>query len=100
VTSSVPQGSVIGPLLFAIFINDLPERIKNECRLYVDDSKLKGIIDKEEDAIDIQKDIDSMQGWAKTWQMSFNYDKCKVMHFGKKNKEQTYSKSFVFDHSP
>jgi hypothetical protein len=79
VTSSVPQGSVLGPLLFTIFINDLPERIKNECRLYADDSKLIGVIGKEEDAIDIQKDIDSMQSWAKTWQMSFNYDKCKVM---------------------
>ena len=41
--------------------------------------------------VDIQKDIDSMQNWAKTWQMSFNYDKCKVMHFGKKNKENMYT---------
>jgi hypothetical protein len=93
VTSSVPQGSVLGPLLFTIFINDLPDKIKNECRLYADDSKLIGVIEREEDAIEIQKDIDSMQKWAKTWQMSFNYDKCKVMHFGKKNKEQTYTMS-------
>jgi retron-type reverse transcriptase len=49
VTSSVPQGSVLGPLLFTIFINDLPERVKNECKLYADDSKLIGIIEKEED---------------------------------------------------
>jgi hypothetical protein len=76
VTSSVPQGSVLGPLLFTIFINDLPDKIKNECRLYADDSKLIGVIEKEEDAMYIQKDIDSMQSWAKTWQMSFNYDKC------------------------
>ena len=75
-TSSVPQGSVLGPLLFTIFINDLPDKIKHECRLYADDSKLIGVIEKEEDAIDIQKDIDSMQSWAKTWQMTFNYDKC------------------------
>jgi ribonucleases P/MRP protein subunit RPP40 len=93
VTSSVPQGSVLGPLLFTIFINDLPDKIKNECRLYADDSKLIGVIEKEEDAIEIQKDIDSMQNWAKTWQMSFNYDKCKVMHFGKENREQTYTMS-------
>jgi len=63
-------------LLFTIFINDLPDKIKNECRFYADDSKLIGIIEKEEDAMYIQKDIDSMQSWAKTWQMSFNYDKC------------------------
>ena len=91
VTSSVPQGSVLGPLLFTIFINDLPGRIKNECRLYADDSKLIGIIKKEEDIVDIQRDINSMQDWAKTWQMSFNYDKCKVMHFGSKNVEQEYT---------
>jgi len=91
VTSSVPQGSVLGPLLFTIFINDLPDKVKNECRLYADDSKLIGVIEKEGDVIDIQKDIDSMQNWAKTWQMSFNYDKCKVMHFGKKNRENKYT---------
>jgi hypothetical protein len=91
VTSSVPQGSVLGPLLFIIFINDLPDRVKNECRLYADDSKLIGVIEKDDDVVDIQKDIDSMQNWAQTWQMSFNYDKCKVMHFGKKNKENMYT---------
>ena len=72
-TSSVPQGSVLGPLLFTIFINDLPDKIKNECKLYADGSIIIGVIEKEEDTIDIQKDIDSMQSWAKTWLMSFNF---------------------------
>jgi ribonucleases P/MRP protein subunit RPP40 len=62
--------------------------------MYADDRKLIGVIEKEEGAIEIQKDIDSMQNWEKTWQMSFNYAKCKVMHFGKKNREQTYTMSF------
>ena len=57
VTSSVPQGSVLGPLLFTIFINDLPDRVKNEWRLYADDSKLIGLIEKEEDVVGIQKDF-------------------------------------------
>ena len=83
VLSSVPQGSVLGPLLFIIFINDLPDRVKNECKLYADDSKLIGEIKKEEDVFNIQKDIDNMQNWANTWQMSFNYEKCQVIHFGK-----------------
>jgi hypothetical protein len=51
---------VLGPLLFTIFINDLQDKIKNECRMYADDSKLIGVIEKEEDAIEIQKDIDSI----------------------------------------
>jgi hypothetical protein len=65
VTSSVPQGSVLGPLLFTIFINDLPDKVKNECRLYADDSKLIGVIEKDKDVIDIQKDIDNLQNWVK-----------------------------------
>jgi hypothetical protein len=61
--------------------------------MFADDRKLIGGIENEEDAFEIQKDIDSKQNWAKTWQMSFNYDKCKVMQLGKKNREQTYTMS-------
>ena len=81
VTSSVPQGSVLGPLLFTIFINDLPEKVKNQCKLYADDCKLIGLIEKEEDVQLIQKDLDELQFWAENWQMSFNYEKCKVTNF-------------------
>ena len=83
VTSSVPQGS--GPLFFTIFINDLPENIKNQCKLYDDDCKLIGVIENEGDLKQILGDIDKLQLWAKIWQMSFNCDKCKVMHFRKNN---------------
>ena len=65
VTSSVPQGSVLGPLFFTIFINDLPDKAKNQCKLYADDCKLIGIIKKDEDVQVIQKDIDELQLWAK-----------------------------------
>ena len=63
VTSSVPQGSFLGPLLFTIFINDLPNKIKNQCKLYADDCKLIGV-NKDEDLEDIQKDISELQLWA------------------------------------
>ena len=69
----------------------MPYIVNNECILYAGDSKLIGVIEKEEDVIGIQKDIDNLQEWAKTWQMLFNYDKCKVMHFGQKNKEHEYT---------
>ena len=88
VLSSVPQGSVLGPLLFIIFINDLPDRVKNECKLYADDSKLIGAIKKEEDVLNIQKDIDNMQNWANTWQMSFNYEKMPGYTLWQKHREQ------------
>ena len=66
VTSSVPQGSVLGPLLFTIFIKDLPENIKNQCKLYADDCKLIGVIENEGYLEQIQGDIDKLQLWA-TW---------------------------------
>ena len=67
VTSSVPQGSVPGPLLITIFINDLPENIKNQCKLYADECKLIGVIENEGDLEQIQGDIDKLQLWAKIW---------------------------------
>jgi len=68
--------------LFIIFINDLPNGLLNICRLYADDTKLIGIIKKEEDIDTIQNDIYRLQEWAHTWQMEFNLQKCKTMHFG------------------
>ena len=91
VTSSVPLVSVLGPLLFSIFINDLPDHVRNKCKLYADDCKLVGIIKKKEDSISIQQDINELQNRAKTWQMSFKYEKCKVMHFGRNNIENEYT---------
>ena len=93
VVSGVPQGSVLGPLLFTIFINDLPRNIKNIAKLYADDCKLIGVIKEPNDIINLQNDIIKLQEWANTWQMSFNYDKCKVMHFGKKNLKNIYEMS-------
>ena len=87
----MPQGSVLGPLLFTIFINDLPENVKNRCKLYADDCKLIGIVKNEDDLEQVQIDINKLQQWTKTWQMSFNYEKCKMMHFGKKNKERVHT---------
>ena len=90
VTSSVPQGSVLGPILLTIFMNDLPEKLKNQWKLYADDSKLIGIVKDIEDSQKIQQDINKLQDWAMEWQMTFNYEKCKVMHFGKTNPEREH----------
>ena len=90
VTSGVPQGSVIGPSDFTLFINDLPDKLTHIVKLYADDSKLIRIVKEDSDFATIQNDINKMQNWAKEWQMSFNYDKCKVMHFGNKNPKIEY----------
>ena len=100
VLSGVPQGSVLGPLLFTIFINDLPKIVKHLIRMYADDCKLIAIIKTLQDMIQLQNDIDSLQEWAKTWQMSFNYNKCKVMHLGNKNQRKDYTMKLGEDREP
>ena len=90
VSSGVPQGSVLGPLLFVVFINDFPAMMKTNCKLFADDSKIYGKAQDEEDCNLIQDDLDTCSKWAETWKMSFHPDKCKAMHFGKDNKKFIY----------
>ena len=90
VTSGVPQGSVLGPLLFVIFINDLPEVCIAICKLYADDTKLMSSVKRQEDMDNLQKDLDSLVDWSSKWQMSFNLDKCVVMHLGANNECREY----------
>ena len=90
VTSGVPQGSVLGPILFIIFINDLDERILNKLLKFADDTKLIGEVNCMEKRNELQQDLDKLIDWSILWQMSFNIEKCKVMHFGHGNKEYKY----------
>ena len=79
VISGVPQGSVLGPLLFLIFINDMPELVKSFCKLFADDTKLISKIKNAHDLSTIQHDINKLVDWSHVWSMSFNEDKCKAL---------------------
>ena len=83
VWSGVPQGSVLGPILFLIFINDLDDQLSGNVLKFADDTKLYGVIDNHFHGQNLQKDIDILGKWAQQWQMKFNVDKCKVVHYGK-----------------
>ena len=84
VLSGVPQGSVIGPLLFLLFVNELPQCIKNSMRMFADDTKVWCQITKMEDSLSLQNDLDSLADWSDKWLLRYNPDKCKVMHVGHK----------------
>ena len=88
VKSGVPQGSVLGPLLFVIYINDLPDAVDCECKMYADDSKLISVTLDTSNGI--QSDIDAVTSWTKDWLMRLNASKCKVMHLGKNNSRIDY----------
>ena len=91
ITSGVPQGSVLGPLLFLVFINDIDSSLTSSISKFADDTKLYRNVNDERDASLLQKDLDRLSTWSQTWQMSFNADKCKVLHFGSKNLRYDYT---------
>ena len=83
VLSGIPQGSVLGPLLFVIFINDLPESIKSEIFLFADDTKVFRKITSISDSEALQRDIDSLEEWTRKWLLEFNVKKCHILTLGK-----------------
>ena len=82
VTSGIPQGSILGPILFLIFINDLPDCVQSISTIFADDTKAYNTCDKSDI---LQEDIKALQEWSKKWQLFFNCSKCKCIHFGKNN---------------
>ena len=79
VTSGVPQGSVFGPVLFLIYINDIIINIQSEIRLFADNIFLYKTIKASDDHQILQKDLNSLTKWSIDWLMDFNISKCKIL---------------------
>ena len=87
VTSGIPQGSILGPILFLIFINDLPDCVESTCHIFADDTK---VYNTGNNTNSLQKDLKALQEWSNKWQLHFNCSKCKCLHFGMSNTYRDY----------
>ena len=90
VLSGVPQGSVLGPILFLIYINDLEEGVTGNILKFADDTKLFRKVKEIGDKQKLQDDIDKLVKWSEKWQMLFNFGKCKCLHTGSGNTGVNY----------
>ena len=90
--SGIPQGSVLGPLLFSIFINDLEVDIYSHIKIFADDTKIYNSVQNSSILMD---DLNTLTVWSAKWLLPFNIDKCKVLHYGKHNANVSYSMNDV-----
>ena len=90
VLSGVPQGSVLGPILFLIYINDLDDSITSNVLKFADDTKLFRKVNTDGDKQHLQNDLDRLVKWSEKWQMLLNFGKCKCLHTGHGNFNVNY----------
>ena len=91
VLSGVPQGSVLGPILFLIYINDLDDDITSKVLKFADDTIFFRKIESDADRQQLQNDLNKLNEWSEKWQMLFNYGKCKCLHTGHGNEDAQYT---------
>ena len=82
VSSGVPQGSVLGPLLFLVYVNDIPEQVECNISMFADDTKIYTAVKDIADTQRLQADLNSLAKWANDWLLRFNVKKCKYMSVG------------------
>ena len=85
VLSRIPKVSVLGPTLFVVFINDMPDVITNLSTMFADDTKVFRQIDTSADTSTLPNDLDHLTDWSLKWQMNFNVNKCKRLYIGPTN---------------
>ena len=84
VDSGVPQGTVLGPILYLLHINDLPSVISSKVRLFADDCLVYRVIKNRQDQIALQNDLNLLENWGSKWGMRLNAAKCNIMRMSRK----------------
>ena len=82
VYSGVPQGSVLGPLFFNVYVNDIPSIIDSQTLIFADDTKIYREVKSKADSLQFQEDINHLFDWSTQWQLKFNISKCHILHLG------------------
>ena len=82
ISNGVPQGSILGPLLFIVPIKDFPDVVSSELYMFADDTKLYLTITSKSDCDILQQDVNNIMDWGRTSLTDFNLHKCKVLSFG------------------
>ena len=90
VTSRVPQGSILRPLLLNVFVNDLHVVLEDVLSKFADDIKLEGVVVSTEGGEDLQRDLDKIENQASTNRMKHNKNKCLILHLGRGNPGHTH----------
>ena len=83
VTSGVPQGSVLGPLLFILYVNDITDGLQSTLGMFADDSKLYRITQTPQDVKTLREDLNFISNWSRLWLLKFSTVKCTVIHLGR-----------------
>ena len=94
VTSGVPQESVLGPLLFLTYINELPNGLTSTVKLFADDALLYGVVVEDSDYDNLQDDLNKLEIWQNEWQMQFNPSKCNIICIS--NKQSPPQRQYFF----
>ena len=89
-TSGVPQGTILGPILFLICVNDIPNIVKSSVKLFADDTKIYDELSHDSDTSVLQSDLDSLEEWTRNWQVKFNNEKCEVIRISYKQDKRNH----------
>ncbi len=90
VTSGVPQGSVLGTVLFIKYINDIDLGLNNFITKFADDTKIGNSVISDRDTQRLQEDLRKISEWSDRWEMPFNVNKCHILQVGTRNKKYEY----------